>query len=196
MTNCDANGIRYSYFSFNELADWCNEDLFYGGQARDLSYEEAVAELKAEAKRLHASHCEEAGIAANETDANMPEEDYERFISAWFEERNIYQDEEDFVEAYLESKYDSIQIDEPVIEGELDGVHYRISWLGGAPHIFVLKGLLGYGQRLCSPCVPGAVDGSGGYILASEAEGASCDTSTRFSYACHCPPRDWLRGDE
>lgn len=192
MTNCDANGIRYSYFSFNELAEWCSQDLFYGAQARDLSYEEAVEQLKAEAKRLHASHCEEAEIAANETDANMAEEDFERFIASWFEDRNIYQDEEDFVAAYLESKYDHIQIDEPIIEGELDGVSYRISWLGGAPHIFVLKGPLGYGNRLCSPCVPGAADPSGGFTLASEVpEGGVPD-----GHLCYCVPRDWLRAEE
>ena len=42
-------GVRYGVISFNELADWCNEDLFYGNQARDLSYEDALDELKADA---------------------------------------------------------------------------------------------------------------------------------------------------
>lgn len=127
MTNCDANGIRYSYFSFNDLAPWCLDDLFYGNQAKDLSYEEAITELKAQARREFAHHLEAAEIAAAEVDPNMPEQDRQAFIERWFEEVDVVSDEEDYVALFLDRNLDSIMIEEPIIEGELDGVHYRIS---------------------------------------------------------------------
>ena len=71
MTNCSPDGTRYSYFSFNELADWCNQDLFYGDHARDLSYEAALEELKADGGRQYDEWLEDAEIAACEVDANM-----------------------------------------------------------------------------------------------------------------------------
>ena len=111
----------------------------------------------------------------------MAEEDFERFVSAWFEERNIYQDEDDFVAAYLESKYDSIQIDEPIIEGELDGVHYRISWLGGAPMLICLKSPYRIRANLCSPCCPGACDGG---------------SPNPDGYEGYGVPADWMRDQD
>ena len=192
MTNCDSNGIRYSYFSFNELADWCNEDLFYGSQARDLSYAAAIEELKAEAEQSYANFLDDAHAAASETDHGMGNEDHAKFIERWFEDNDVEFDEETFVDRYLESKYDSIQIDEPIIEGELDGVHYRISWLGGAPNIWCFSGPLGYAKELCSPCVPGAALGRSDFVLASElAQGQEPE-----GYLCYCVPRDWLRPEE
>lgn len=49
-------------------------------------------------------------------------------------------------------------IDEPVIEGEYEGVKYRIDWLGGAPIVFCVYSPLVGRFRPTSPCVPGAVD--------------------------------------
>lgn len=189
MTNCDADGIRYSYFSFNDLADWCSQDLFYGSQARDLSYEAALEETKADGLRQYEEWLEEAEIAASEVDANMSPNERHLFIERFFNSKIFEFDKDDFLSDWVEEMAEYIDIDEPIIEGTLDGVSYRISWLGGAPHIFVFKGPLGYGNRLCSPCVPGAVDSSGGFTLESElAEGQEPE-----GYLCYCVPRDWLR---
>ena len=192
MTNCSPDGIRYSYFSFNELADWCNQDLFYGDHARDLSYEAALEELKADGGRQYDEWLEDAEIAACEVDANMSPNERHRLIERFFKSKNSSADREDFISDWVEEMAENTQIDEPIVEGTLDGVSYRTSWLGGAPHIFVFKGPLGYGNRLCSPCVPGAVDPSGGFTLTSElAEGQEPE-----GYLCYCVPRDWLREAE
>lgn len=165
MTNCDAQGVRYSVFSFNELASWCNEDLFYGSQARDLSYEDAIQELKA--------------AVAQEVDCEVGE-------------GVLSEDEaEDEIAYRVEERAEHIQIDEPHIKGTLDGIDYEISWLGGAPLVWIIKGLLGFGEQLCSPCVPGAVDGGGGFELAT----MPLDQVHRDhdGYLCHCPPLSWIR---
>jgi hypothetical protein len=163
--NCDNNGVRYSVFSFNELADWCNQDLFYGEQARDLSYEEALSELKAEKHQEVRFEVEDGKL---------------EFAS-----------EEDFLDEVndrVAEAAERIQIDEPVIEGTLDGIKYKIGWLGGASLLWIIEGLPGVGKRLCSPCVPGAVDGAGGYYLITEET-----PSVGGYFECHCPPRSWLR---
>lgn len=48
--------------------------------------------------------------------------------------------------------------DEPIIEGELDGVKYRTSWLGGALHFWIFESPHTDFFQPCSPCVPGAAD--------------------------------------
>lgn len=55
-----------------------------------------------------------------------------------------------------EEMSDDFYDDEPIHEGELDGVKYRTSWLGGALHIWIFDSpYTGYFDE-CSPCVPGA----------------------------------------
>ena len=49
--------------------------------------------------------------------------------------------------------------DEPLIEGNVCGVHYRSSWLGGALHFFIMESPhITDCARFCSPCVPNAGD--------------------------------------
>lgn len=49
------------------------------------------------------------------------------------------------------------ECDEPVVEGEYEGVHYRSSWLGGALNFFILKSpYVTERARRASPCVPNA----------------------------------------
>lgn len=158
MTNCSPVGIRYSYFSFNELADWCNQDLFYGPHSRDLSYEAALEELKADGGRQYDEWLEDAEVAASELDANMSPNERHRFIERFFKSKNSSADREDFISGWVEEMAQNISIDEPTIEGTFDGVSYRISWLGGAPGGFILASPYTARFRLCSPCVPGACD--------------------------------------
>jgi hypothetical protein len=186
MVNCSPNGVRFGVISFNALKDWCNEDLFYGNQARDLSWEAAVEELKAEARAAYGNYLEQAHIAAAEVDHGMGEEDHGKFLAQWFDEQGVEFDEDDFISDYVERNAEILQIDEPIIEGELDGVQYRISWLGGAPLVFLCGGLQGWGRELCSPCVPGAVQGDAGF---SEVE------TDDFCYPCYIVPKEWLRDE-
>ena len=46
--------------------------------------------------------------------------------------------------------------DEPVHEGEYEGVRFRTSWLGGALHVWVFDSPHTGMYQECSPCVPGA----------------------------------------
>ena len=48
------------------------------------------------------------------------------------------------------------ECDEPIIAGEMDGVQYQSSWLGGALNFFIFFSPVQTECALCSPCVPGA----------------------------------------
>lgn len=62
----------------------------------------------------------------------------------------------DEFEEYFEHTYEGC--DEPIIEGEINGVKYRTFWLGGALHFWIFESPhIGLFQP-CSPCVPGAAD--------------------------------------
>lgn len=182
-------GLAYGVVSFNSLQSWCLDDLFYGDQAKDLSYEAALEELKFEARHQFEAFLEQAEIAADEADANMSDREKERFIEAYFSEHENRTDRDGFVEAYVERERDSIDISEPIIEGVYDGVTYRISWLGGAPLLWVFDGPQGVCVSHCSPCAPGAADLDSGFLLAHEMEPEK-DYSHWVS--CHCVPRSWL----
>lgn len=53
---------------------------------------------------------------------------------------------------------DNLQIDEPEWELSTDGMRLGISWLGGAPLLWVFESPHTAECRQCSPCVPGAGD--------------------------------------
>lgn len=125
-------GIRYGVIACQSLDPDVVEDLFYGYGAEDLSYKEARAELeevlKAEGTEL---------VDEGELDID---------------------DLSDWVDRELEIRWERIQIDEPTIRGTYKGVEYLISWLGGAPLVWVQKSPVTNEFALCSPCVPGACD--------------------------------------
>ena len=124
-------GIRFGVIAVNDLNSDVVEDLWYGYGAVDLSYQAAMEELDAEigweADRL---------IETGELQA---------------EDRDWYVDRE------TDKRRDDIQIDEPTIEGTYEGVQYQISWLGGAPLLFVFESPFKGRFQICSPCVPNAV---------------------------------------
>lgn len=71
--------------------------------------------------------------------------------------------------------------DEPVHEGEREGVRYRTSWLGGALHVWVFSSPHTGMYQECSPCVPGA-----GNLDCPDPDGVlTCDV-----------PADWRVSDE
>lgn len=67
-------------------------------------------------------------------------------------------------------------IDEPVVTGVYEGVHYESAWLGGALLFWVFESPFTRYYRPCSPCVPGAGD---------------LDTPDEGGILCYDVPPDW-----
>ena len=145
-------GIRFGVIAVNDLNSDVVEDLWYGYGAVDLSYQAAMEELDAEigweADRL---------IETGELQA---------------EDRDWYVDRE------TDKRRDDIQIDEPTIEGTYEGVQYQISWLGGAPLLWVLESPVISKAQPCSPCVP---------------NGGDLDNLCEDGVECYGVPDDWRR---
>lgn len=123
-------GIRYGMIACNNLEPELLDALWYV-YGKDLSYEEALNELKAEVRR---------------------EVEFEQ------EDGFYIDDVEDEINDRVESRAEWIQIDEPTIEGQHEGVKYRITWLGGAPMLWVFESPITGEFVLCSPCVPNCCD--------------------------------------
>ena len=161
LTNIDnATGIRYSVFALNYLNPDVADELWYGPQAKNLTEIEVEKEVRAEVEADAEAIVEEVMIGIAETDyANLNNEAFvEARIDAAFE-RLGYDSKEDYIEYRVEREMENAQIDEPTIEGEYEGVQYGISWLGGAPLLIVVQSPYTMRGNLCSPCLPGAVDG-------------------------------------
>jgi len=140
-------GIRYTVYSMRNLKSWIYEELFYGSQATDLSYEEAYEEeLSLAIKR-----------ARYEAEVNGEEFDEADFIEDW--------------------ECPEFEIDEPNIAGTYDGVRYEISWLGGAPLLWVLESPHTGRFVLCSPCCPQSCDG---------------DSPIAGGFTGYAVPEEWL----
>lgn len=89
-------------------------------------------------------------------------------------------DEEDFDEE-IDRRSEYLQIDEPTIEGEAEGVKYMISWLGGAPLLWVFSSPFTGSYAQCSPCVPGAGD---------------LGTPDEYGVVCYDVPPGWRRDED
>lgn len=103
-------------------------------------------------------------------------EDLRREIASEAAERGFEDDtdREDWEEREFEERVEGIQIEEPTIQGECDGVKYMISWLG-APLLWVFESPFTGTFDLCSPCVPNACnlsspnpDGYEGYTVPAD----------------------------
>jgi len=145
--------IRYGIISANSLNSELVDELMYGCNAKDLSYEEAKLEFMADIEREVQWEIDEGKIEADE---------FVEEVETRFDFR-----EQDFNDNYY--------CDEPTIEGEHDGVKYRTTWLGGALLVFFLESPYTLRGDLCSPCIPGAVnldspnpDGFEGYAPPSD----------------------------
>jgi hypothetical protein len=81
---------------------------------------------------------------------------------------------------------DGWQFDEEVWELETDGMQLGLSYLGGAPLVWVFASPVATYARGCSPCVPGAGD------LDSVGKGQHGDGNVR----CYTLPDGWWRSDD
>lgn len=170
-------GLAYGVISFNSLQPWCLDDLFYGDQAKDLSYALAIDELVREAEAEYESLMEECCMSAAESGADREADfEFERFQENWFAFRNQEPEKDSFVDERVERRREHIGISEPIIEGVYDGVTYRISWLGGAPLLLVFDGPHTTRAQPCSPCVPGA---------------GSLDSLDPAGIECYDVPKSW-----
>jgi len=123
-------GICYTVFALNRNIDPdVAHDLWCHGT--NVSEETACDELRAEI------YAEAAAL-----DLEQGSDVYEAFCQHTYEKR-----------------VEQIQIDEPTIEGESEGIKYQISWLGGAPMLWVFESPYANYFHQCSPCCPGACDG-------------------------------------
>ena len=58
----------------------------------------------------------------------------------------------------LDDRLSDVYIDEPIVEGECEGVKYCTSWLGGALHFWIFESPRIGLYSECSPCCPNAGD--------------------------------------
>lgn len=176
LVNCDETGIRYGCIYLNSLDSDLANDLWMN--AENLSEAEAYAELKSEIERDAENIEEEVRIAVAERDYAMLSNDsyMEDEVEAAYN-RLGYDDRDDYIDTRLELESERIQIEEPTLAGICEGVRYEISCLGGAPILFCTHSPFTITARLCSPCVPGAID---------------IDSPDHDGYEGYCPPVDWF----
>lgn len=181
MTNINPEtGIRYGCIYLNSLDPYVAEELWTRGT--NLSEKEAYIELGNEIERDADNIEEEVRVAIAECDPSLVgDED-------WFERRcedawNAagYDSREDYIDCRLERESEHIQIEEPTIEGEYEGVTYEISHLGGAALLFCIRSCFTITANLCSPCVPGAV---------------SIDSPSANGYEGYTVPPEWMLDEE
>lgn len=168
-------GIRYGTIYLNHLDSDVANDLWYSG--KNVSEENAYAELKSELEREADAIEEEVAIAIAESDHALLAS--ERFVDNEIEAAYLrlgYDDRDDYIETRLELGWEHIQIDEPIIEGTCEGVRYMISHLGGAPLLWAFESPVISKAKLCSPCVPNAGD---------------LDSLDDDGYECYGIPDDW-----
>lgn len=149
-------GIAYGYIAANSLDSEVIDTLMYGSQAKDLTFEQYKKDLP----KLDILKGWDVEIVKNlRTGAygwiDLGDKDFSlNFLT-----------EEDAIEEALarygddlpQSLIDDYQPDEPEIEGEYEGVHYRTSWLGGALNFFIFSSPhITDKARMASPCVPNA----------------------------------------
>lgn len=182
MTNINPEtGVRFGTIYLNNLdpdtASWLWDE------AENISERTAYKELKAEVEREADALEEECAIAIRERDGNMPESDFQRVLETEIEAaygRLGYQDRDDFIETENERRGENMQIEEPYLEGECEGVKYGISHLGGAGLLWVYFSPHVTRAKLCSPCVPNAGD---------------LDSRDPDGYECYDVPEDWRARD-
>lgn len=168
-------GIAYGYISADSLHPDVVQTLQDNGT--DVYWDEALSEAKKEWANSEEVikdmpfYCTDNNLGAYD---KMDEDDQYRarlqyVRDNWDGSRAEY------------SFSDNYQPDEPIHEGEYEGVKYRTSWLGGALHVWVFFSPFTARTVACSPCVPNAGD---------------LDNVGNGDYECYDVPPDWRDQDE
>lgn len=182
-------GIRYGVISLRSIDPDVAELLMFGPDAIDQDFERLCREVEDEAQREVEIIQDGAEIAATETDPNMSEHEREDFV-----ERRVeltlaqlgFKGIDDLVGYRIDQFVESYMSDEPHIVGRYDDIEYQITWLGGAPLLWILDGPIGFARCLCSPCVPEAADLDSGFCSGDE---GVRDDSWHQSYVV---PKNWM----
>lgn len=189
MTNTNPDtGVRYGVIALQSLDSDLAQDLMFA-HGTDLSYAAAIEGLQmlveadadcivGEAHDSLGERLDSRHVSIGKGELAELRDDEAR---AAFEALG-YADRDGYIQSRVERERDNIQIEEPVIEGECDGIKYRIDWLGGAPLLWVTDGPLGYADKLCNPCVPNAADLDSGFSTDVRSGG----------HECYVVPGDWL----
>ena len=150
-------GIPFGVISSHAIDSDLLDELWYT-HGEDMSYKAALEELREEITK------------------DVENENDDRGDDPWTIEEMA-----DEVDRRLERAAEHIEIDEPTIAGEYEGVSYTISWLGGAPLVWIFESPVTGKYARCSPCVPGAGD---------------LDTPDENGIECYDVPADWRRNDQ
>lgn len=192
LTNVNpTTNVRYGVISTSSLDPDVLDILWYV-VGKDLTYTSFLDNIKKEAENEADAYEDEVKVEIGETDYHMLSNDQyvERKVEQMWERRG-YDSREDYVEAMVEARTSEYYAEEPVIEGEYEGVKYQIDWLGGSPLLWVLEGPRGWARSLCSPCVPNAADLNSGFISDMSA------TSQHSSWhECYIIPWAWRRWED
>lgn len=151
-------GIPFGYIRADYLDSDVMNDLQMNGT--DVYYEDALKDAKGEVVREWVAKIVATGVL--------------ELIEVTFDEDDLTQMVEKHVEAEWDGSdwetrfHDSYNPDEPIHEGEKDGVKYRTSWLGGALNVWIFESPFTTDcAREASLCVPHACnldqDGEGSY---------------------------------
>lgn len=191
MTNTnEKTGIRFGYIRGDSLHPDVVYDLLYSSHSVNLSYKANLAEAKARAEE-QADEIEEWVEDAmhlagdHELPKHVRDAVHGALTSAAYLRRG-HGDREAFVSSFVEDlmEYEYSQGEEEEIEGDLDGVHYVTSWLGGALNFFILESpRTTLVRSLCSPCVPNAGDLDSGK--------AEFSVEGDRGYLCYDVPAEW-----
>lgn len=135
IPNQDEHGIRYTMYSMNDIDAEMMDTLLYA-HGKDLSYEAACKEEEARQRSEWEDECERLTVAAQEAGTDCVLDDFEPNFDNFF-----------------------VDIDEPIIEGEHEGVHYRAAWADGEQLLMVFKSPIIGHFNLCQPGVSSACNG-------------------------------------
>jgi hypothetical protein len=141
-------GIAYGYISANSLdSDLVNELQDNG---TDVYYADALEEAQKEVARTK--------DAQDEAQENL------EYVNGFPDEVAAFTETLQYVKdnwsgsSWEQQFNDRYQPDEPIHEGEKDGVKYRTSWLGGALGVWIFESPFTGRFQECSPCVPHAAN--------------------------------------
>lgn len=149
-TNPDTN-IRYGVIAMDSIDSYIADELWFGPDATDETYAAAYEDAKAQFQAEWNDALEDV--------TGMSESAAEHYLEGKFGTDDM----DEYVEGSLVDWSDCYQSDEPTIYGTYKEIEYQITWLGGAPNLWVIKGPMTYVTRLCSPCCPNAGDLHSGF---------------------------------